>query len=454
MQDSRFAGIPYPITRHPRGFLHSTYGTNQIKADLLQLLLTNPGERCLTGDTRIPLANGKEFAIKDLVEEKAFWVYSFDIETNMVLPGLATAHKTMIDAELMEIKLDNEECIRCTPNHLWLTRNGKYIRADELCEGMSLMPLYRHLNASKYEKVYQPSLLNYKETHFCFVAEKRLKGVREVVHHKDSNKRNNAPDNLQWMTREAHKQLNRETRNVFNTKIKNNPEFKQKWIKDGLKKYYPNHDRNRQGATSTQETKYKLSKVKKEYFQTEEKVLQDGGSSFKGQIHSADSVEKVKGERPSATVNNNHSKRETWVVRGEKKNHKVLSVRKIETREDCYDLSVEKYNNFGLSAGVFVHNCMLPSYGTALRKLLFDPNDAFLEEAARTMIINSINQWEPRIKVEKIEVSRNVDQNYLNPNDSKEDLENILMIKIMFVDFLNLQEIDELKLELPIGGGK
>ena len=42
-----FQGAPYPIVPNPRGFLYSQGGVNQIKSDLLVLLLTNPGERTM-----------------------------------------------------------------------------------------------------------------------------------------------------------------------------------------------------------------------------------------------------------------------------------------------------------------------------------------------------------------------------------------------------------------------
>lgn len=37
-------------------------------------------------------------------------------------------------------------------------------------------------------------------------------------------------------------------------------------------------------------------------------------------------------------------------------NHKVVKVEYLEERQDCYDIEVEKYHNFALSSGVFVHN--------------------------------------------------------------------------------------------------
>lgn len=43
----KFLGAPYPIRKHPRGFLHTQSGVNQVKSDLLVLLLTTPGERAM-----------------------------------------------------------------------------------------------------------------------------------------------------------------------------------------------------------------------------------------------------------------------------------------------------------------------------------------------------------------------------------------------------------------------
>lgn len=42
-----FLGCPYPIIKHPLGFLRTQSGINQIKSDLLCLLLTQPGERVM-----------------------------------------------------------------------------------------------------------------------------------------------------------------------------------------------------------------------------------------------------------------------------------------------------------------------------------------------------------------------------------------------------------------------
>jgi phage baseplate assembly protein W len=54
-KSKRFLGCQYPLVKGPRGTLAQTNGVDQIKADLLQLLLTNPGERCMLPDYGTPL---------------------------------------------------------------------------------------------------------------------------------------------------------------------------------------------------------------------------------------------------------------------------------------------------------------------------------------------------------------------------------------------------------------
>lgn len=95
---------------------------------------------------------------------------------------------------------------------------------------------------------------------------------------------------------------------------------------------------------------------------------------------------------------------------------------------------------------------MNPNFGTPLRRLIFEPNDPALRLEAKNMIINSINKWEPRISVENIEVESKIDNNSLNKSDDKQEVEHILFIRIIFVDPQNIKEIQELILEVPLGG--
>lgn len=95
---------------------------------------------------------------------------------------------------------------------------------------------------------------------------------------------------------------------------------------------------------------------------------------------------------------------------------------------------------------------MNPTFGTPLRTLIFEPNDVKLQSLAKNMIVNSIKKWEPRIAITAIEVLSKVDETSLNPDDLKEDLDHILFIRIIFVDPQNIKEVQELVLEVPLGG--
>lgn len=97
---------------------------------------------------------------------------------------------------------------------------------------------------------------------------------------------------------------------------------------------------------------------------------------------------------------------------------------------------------------------MLPTFGTPLRRLLFEPNDRIVANQAREMIINSIKTWEPRITVEQIEILSRADESSLDSSQIQEDIEHILMIRILFFDPENIKELQELKLEVPLSRGE
>ena len=95
---------------------------------------------------------------------------------------------------------------------------------------------------------------------------------------------------------------------------------------------------------------------------------------------------------------------------------------------------------------------MLPNFGTPLRELFFEPNDSILEIEAERMISESIQAWEPRIEVKDITVTSKFSKNDLSSEDSDDDRESILGIKIEFYDPINITQVEMLVLELPFGG--
>jgi phage baseplate assembly protein W len=97
---------------------------------------------------------------------------------------------------------------------------------------------------------------------------------------------------------------------------------------------------------------------------------------------------------------------------------------------------------------------MLPEFGTPLKRFFFEPNDSIVVDNIKQVIADSIRTWEPRIAVTQIEVT-NSDadvRSALDASDKKEDLGHILLIRILFADFNNISSVQELKLEIPLGG--
>ena len=97
---------------------------------------------------------------------------------------------------------------------------------------------------------------------------------------------------------------------------------------------------------------------------------------------------------------------------------------------------------------------MLPEFGTPLKQFFFEQNDSVIVERVREVIANSIRTWEPRIAVTAIEVTNSRDsvERSLNPMDNGESAGHVLMIRIGFTDFDDIQSVQELKLEIPLGG--
>ena len=100
---------------------------------------------------------------------------------------------------------------------------------------------------------------------------------------------------------------------------------------------------------------------------------------------------------------------------------------------------------------------MMPEFGTPLKDLVFEQNDEVAAAKARELIAHSISTWEPRIVVQNIDVTTQLDQIY-DPNapmtsDAKEESEHILCIRISFFDPQDINSVQDLVLEVPLSGG-
>lgn len=134
--------------------------------------------KCLSGDTIIPLLNGKNKSIKQLYEEKAknIYVYSINPETQNIASGLVEeVMLNDVNREMVKITLDDDSSFKCTPDHKIMLRDGNYCEAKDLLENESLMPLYKDICKDKDDIICDLKelvLINHKVKKAEFLAER------------------------------------------------------------------------------------------------------------------------------------------------------------------------------------------------------------------------------------------------------------------------------------------
>ncbi|WP_299994592.1 hypothetical protein [uncultured Clostridium sp.] len=413
--------------------------------------------QCLDPDTKIKLLNGEIISIKEMKEKydnnEELWVYSTDNKGDFKPGKVGKVWVSGTTDKLIEVELDNGEKIRTTNNHLYMLRDGSYLRADQLEEGMSLMPLY-FINNPKFAKGYEQVKLNsidnsyksvYKivaENYFNekdYIEAKNRSNENEIViHHKDYNKHNNFPSNFKLMgkkehlrfhgtlikelwKREEYREKQSKRAKEWMIKLNSNPtdkmikarnseenkkKLREYWNipgnqeklnkinskaqKELWKNYTQEEKENRlkNHNMHKQENRDKVSKSNKKIWDNytqEEKLIrkqkminnlngEDGLKVVK--IKMKNTLERMIENNISLTLENYLSFKNKTTSRPEKcfkdfdemlkyfnistnYNHKIKSIKIIELNEpiEVYDLSVEKYHNFYVNAGIILHNC-------------------------------------------------------------------------------------------------
>jgi hypothetical protein len=261
-----------------------------------------------------------------------------------------------------------------------MLRNGEYIMAKSLSPGDSLMPLYRkHENIEggkyEYEKVFMPSTQKWEFTHR--ISQPRCpKGW--VRHHADFNRFNNDPENLVLLKWEDHQRVHQENiarvaalpqtaaarkRNA----AKMNADHKGKKRPELC---VPRNFSTEQRMAAGRRGARVLTEFNKSESHRQDIKLRWSNSGYKAKtlkntIQRPDVLEKVRELSSQRMKANNHIR---WHLKRESisnkcdhcvqsnNNHKVVSIESCGF-EDVYDITVDKYHNFALESGVFVHNC-------------------------------------------------------------------------------------------------
>ena len=175
---------------------------------------------CFSSDTKVALADGRNLSFIELIKEqqqrKEHYCYTMLDSGHIGIQKIYAPRITKKNTEVIKIILDNNEEITCTPDHLFMLRDGTYKAASQLTIADSLMPLRRQLSrkgkritVEGYEMAFDPQANRWIFTHLLADEYNLRNSMYTEIdgahrHHKDFNRLNNNPDNLTRLTKEEH----------------------------------------------------------------------------------------------------------------------------------------------------------------------------------------------------------------------------------------------------------
>ncbi|MFK0732844.1 MAG: RtcB family protein [Gloeotrichia echinulata HAB0833] len=330
---------------------------------------------CFTGDTLIPLVDGKSYPIKDLVESSQEFIVYACTPTGKIVAAKATAKLTRKNASLVKVILDNGEEITCTPDHQFMLRDGTYKEAQLLQSGTSLMPFYSKIDKDGYTLINQPYSGRWHKAHWIIARSgllgkiPKFEGQNTVIHHLNFHGSDNRPENLEFMGNSDHSAYHRSL--VEYNQHWQSPEFEEKRLTAIAQK-----------AKTPEGYQYYAERGTKnilQYMQQQPEHFKNAvaGNGNRGKQYLVEYNTSEKGRAKSKEIANryytceicgaeiktpiglhNHRRKEHQC------NHKVVAVIPLNYTENVYCLTVPEYHNFALKAGVFVHNCGMSAIKT------------------------------------------------------------------------------------------
>jgi len=276
-------------------------------------------------------------------------------------------------------------------------QEGERLDGYELC----YVPSLSYRNELRKSGIFEESGCYYYTHRLVAYEQGELeKGYKGVLHHCDFNKANNTPENLKLLTWTKHAKIHSHSeerkkkdaermaewnRNGFRERVKNdkefrkrlgiassrarkkdwqNPKYRQKVVQALKASFVDKNSDLRVLALHENRSKSHTKAARRKAVASFKKTAVDENSRFYLVSHS----EERRLQLVEANKKANHTR---WHVRRNKfdsnckfcieekrtvKNHKIVEVVEESEVIPVYDITVEKYHNFALTAGVFVHN--------------------------------------------------------------------------------------------------
>lgn len=469
---------------------------SQTKVDNTEVYFVegNSAGGCFTGDTRVRLANGTSRDLVSLIDDLnhgiKHYTYSSTPDGEVSIQEILGGSCTIKNSKLVEVVIDNGEVIRCTPDHPFLLRSGKYEKAENLSAGTSLMALNFKLSGSpvhvkdgnKYEFYFDNKCQKWLATHRV-VASTYLEKPTDYkvhIHHSDLNSLNNYPYNLEYMESSEHRRFHAKLQrtdpeycrkisessrelmtrpenvnriaNIHRDKMKSDPEYKERVV-DRLRNYWSKEEsRVIQSDTARNSwdknnghNRDKYSEMNKSQWIT--KSIELCNTIINNGINlSEDSYMKYRTNSSFQlrwdTLLKKLGGYDSLIKYLDTYNHKVVSVSYLDYTEDVYDITVNKYHNFLLDSGVFVHNTAARARNSRLQAVL--PLRGKIKNITNVSIKTALQSEEVRWIVntagcgvgDSCDVSKSRYSKYIINSDS--DVDGLHIVVLVLSVFINI----------------
>lgn len=351
--------------------------------------------RCFSADTKVKLVDG-DYTFLELIdrEAKGETLWGYGVKNGQIVVQQLIAPRYIEDAELVEVALDNGTPIHCTADHVFLMRDGSKKQAQHLKSGDSLHAIY-DCHSHGYPAIYDPVFAatmpasnrtaSLKTVH-RMVAKKVFGDTGLHVHHKDGNRFNNHPDNLELMTNAEHIALHNQEEGRH---LIAGQEFARLYQEDkGFRSRISSRlhseeskakaDANARWWKESEENKARLAVLREQRWQdnaarqAQSEVAKRGMAALRRREDITEeslsqaliSAGTLRGAAKLLNVDRSVFRRFPHVIQAFKEgsllaNHKVKSVMPVDGLHKTYCLTAPDTGNFALSAGVFVNNCGL-----------------------------------------------------------------------------------------------
>ena len=337
------------------GRLYAIYGT--------------PAESlCFSGDTLVQTYLGDK-RIDEIVSGDL--VYSYNEELNRIeLKKVVASQKTQKNAKIIEVLFDNGQTIKCTPNHPFAVRkckkdsssgkfNGRetfeWIPASELKLGDRIKSNYIKKDdegryyCSLYSQNGQQLL---QDINAEFIYGPKPNGY--VTHHKDENKSNNLFENLEYLTGREHR-IHHLSSTIEKHKYTHESQL------GSNNNFYGKHH------SALSRLKNRLAHIGKSVEIFDENMNHLDHFDCLDDVENKGYTRNLAKKACDGTYHNHLYKGFLWFYTNDcslsllEQNHKVVSIKYLDSLEDVYNIEVEDNHNYfvGGMNGLLVHNCGL-----------------------------------------------------------------------------------------------